>query len=171
MFFRYILYLKGMKKVLLRFIIPVLLIPVMLFSMNHCRGPRPMLSEGVSQGISGTVLWYEGDLMPGIDKEPVEGKPIERKILIYEVTHPDQADVIEPGFYGNLQTRLITVTHSDGEGKFIVALEPGTYSVLVEEPKGLFANTFNEKGEINPVTIHKDELVVLRIRVDYMAAY
>jgi hypothetical protein len=136
-----------------------------------CQTSRPMLSEGISQGIAGTVLWYEGDLMPGIDREPVEGQPVQKEIHIYEATHLDQTEVRDGVFYNNLKTRLINKVLTDETGRFTVALEPGTYSVFVKEPGGLFANIYDEGGHINAVTIMPNELVRMRIRIDYMAAY
>ena len=136
-----------------------------------CQSTKPMLSKGVSQGITGTVLWYEGDLMPGMDKEPVEGQPIQREIHIYELTSLKQAEVEEGYFYYNLKTRLIKKVLSDEGGKFIVELDPGSYSVFVKEPKGLFASTFDQAGHLNPITIGQNELTKMLIRVDYKAAY
>jgi hypothetical protein len=130
-----------------------------------------MFSQGVSQGVSGTVLWYEGDLMPGMDKKPVEGLPIQREIHIYELTNLNQAKIREDYFYYELETRLVQKVTSNEEGKFIVALDPGTYSLFVKEPKGLFANKFDQNGHLNPITIQPNELITLRIRVDYQAAY
>lgn len=136
-----------------------------------CQTNKPMFSTGISQGISGTVLWYEGDLMPGIGKEPVKGLPVQREVYIYEATALDQAEVTEEVFYHNLETRLIGKTLTDEDGKFTVSLEPGTYSVFVKETGGLFANTFDGSGRINTVTIRPNELVRMRIRIDYRAAY
>lgn len=130
-----------------------------------------MLSQGISQGISGQVLWYEGDLMPGFNKEPVAGKPIEREIHIYKATTIDQAEVLEGTFYSNINSELVLTTISDEDGKFIVSLDTGTYSVFVKEARGLFANRFDQGGFINPVTIRENELVRITIKVDYMAAY
>jgi len=139
--------------------------------LSGCKNPQSMFSQGISQGISGRVLWYEGDLMPGIDKPPAEGKPIKREIHIYEATKLEDADVSDGQFYSNLKTKLVFSVISDEEGKFMAALDPGTYSVFVKEPKGLFANSFDQNGIINPVTVSPNELVQVRIRVDYMAAY
>ena len=130
-----------------------------------------MLSKGVFQGISGIVLWFEGDLMPGIGKKPVEGEPMQREIYIYEATTREQAEVTETYFYHDLKTSMIRIVMSDEEGKFIVELEPGTYSVFVKEPKGLFASSFDQAGHINPITIEANQLSNMLIRVDYMAAY
>ena len=146
----------------------ILFVPMLIIS---CKTPQSMLSEGVSQGITGQVMWYEGDLMPGIGKEPAEGKPIQREIFIYEATSPDQAEVHEGQFYSGLKSKLVQTVNSDEDGRFIVALEPGTYSVFVNEPEGLFANRFDQAGIINPVTINRNELVNILIKVDYKAAY
>jgi len=147
------------------------LILLIYMLITECKSPQSMLSQGIAQGISGLVLWYEGDLMPGIDKEPVEGKPIQREIYIYKATTMEQAEAHEGTFYSNISTELVLTTSSDEDGKFIVALDPGTYSVFVKESQGLFANRFDQGGIINPVTISQNELVSLSIRVDYKAAY
>ena len=136
-----------------------------------CQSNKPMLSKGVSQGISGQILWYEGDLMPGINKDPVEGKSIKREIYIYEAAKQNQGDVLEGVFYSNIATKLVATTMTDDDGKFFIRLEPGTYSIFVKEPLGLFANRFNEEGLINPITIGINELTNMVIRVDYKAAY
>ena len=83
----------------------------------------------------------------------------------------DQAEVDEGIFYSNIKTEHVLTTRSDVDGKFIVSLAPGTYSVFIKEPQGLFANRFDQGGIINPVTINQNELVNLIIRVDYKAAY
>jgi hypothetical protein len=74
-------------------------------------------------------------------------------------------------FYSNIKTELVQKTSTDEEGRFIVALEPGTYSVFVKEKQGLFASRFDQSGIINPVTISANELVSITIKVDYKAAY
>jgi len=130
-----------------------------------------MLSKGVSQGIAGQVLWYEGDLMPGIDKEPIEGKPIQREVYIYEATLQSQGDISDGVFYKNIKTKLILKVMTDEDGKFIIGLDPGTYSVFVEESSGLFASRFDKDGIINPITIGANELSNMLIRVNYKAAY
>jgi hypothetical protein len=144
---------------------------ILIAAVFSCKTSQVMLSQGISQGLSGTVLWYEGDLMPGFDKDPVEGIPVQREICIYELTSFKQATVREDYFYHDLDTKLISTVLSNEEGKFIVALEPGKYSVFVKEEKGLFANRFDQSGYINPIEITSGELVAIRLRVDYKAAY
>jgi hypothetical protein len=127
--------------------------------------------QTISQGISGKVLWFEGDLMPGIDKEPVEGVPVEREIYIYRPTRTDQAELQDHVFYSEIRTELVKKINTGPEGKFTAKLEPGLYSLFVKEPRGLFANRFSEEGYINPVRVIKGEVTPLTIRIDYRAAY
>jgi len=124
-----------------------------------------------SQGISGIVVWFEGDLLPGIGKEPVEGIPAERKIYVYRPTLAAQAEVREYVFYNAITTELIKKVSTDQMGNFKIKLEPGTYSVFTEEPNGLFANRFDEEGYLNPVQVAKGEWTDIVIRIDYRAAY
>ena len=83
----------------MQYVLRLLVVLVGIASINGCKGPQSMFSQGISQGISGVVLWYEGDLMPGIDKPPVEGKPIKREIRIYEATTLKDAEVVDGQFY------------------------------------------------------------------------
>ena len=124
-----------------------------------------------AQGITGKVLWFEGDLMPGIDKEPVEGIPVKREIYIYKPTLPSQAEALDQVFYTEIQTELVKKTTSDAQGNFRAGLEPGKYSVFVKEPLGLFANRFSGEGYINLVEIREQQVTGIEIRIDYMAAY
>ena len=124
-----------------------------------------------AEGISGKVLWFEGDLMPGIDKKPVKGIPVKREIYIYKPTLPSQANAQDQVFYSEVQTELVKKTTSDEQGNFKTGLEPGKYSVFVREPQGLFAGRINGEGYINLVEVKKQELTEIEIRIDYMAAY
>lgn len=139
---------------------------LLILVLSACTANRP-----IRQGIKGQVLWFEGDLMPGIDKKPVEGKPVIREIYFYAPTHTSQAREIEYVFYSDIKTNLIATTESDEEGRFSIRLEPGTYSVFVKEPRGLFANRYNEFGLINPVKVMPNEVSEIDLRIDYEAAY
>lgn len=124
-----------------------------------------------AQGITGKILWFEGDLMPGIDKKPVEGIPVKREIYIYKPTLPSQAEALDQVFYTDIQTELVRKTTSDIQGDFRAGLKPGKYSVFVWEPRGLFANRFSGEGYINLVEVREHEMTGIEIRIDYMAAY
>ncbi len=129
------------------------------------------INRPVSQGILGKVYWFEGDLMPGINKEPVEGIPVKREIYVYRITHTSRADMYDQVFFLNFQTDLVRKTWTDHHGNFSLALEPGQYSLFTKEPKGFFANRFSGEGFINPVEVREGDVTEIVIRIDYQAAY
>lgn len=135
-------------------------------------------SEDISQGIAGKVLWIEGNQMPTIidEKNPQDTpqrpapKGIQREVHIYELTSMDQTNA-NGVFFSNIQTKLVEKVQTDEEGNFAVSLPEGTYSVFVQEEEGLFANSMDGQGNINPVEVNKDEITQLMLEVNYTAAY
>lgn len=132
--------------------------------------------DSIRQGIRGKVIWLEGNMMPTIAEDTStiksrEGKPIERTVYIYELTSREQAEEVESGFYTDIETELVKKVEAGEDGHFQAALEPGRYSLLVKEPKGLYANLYDGEGNINPVTVKKDSVSHVEIKVDYKAVY
>lgn len=126
--------------------------------------------QAQKQGIRGKVTWSAGNQMPGPDKKSSSLKGIKRNIYVYEVATLQQT-VQEDGFFKNINTKLIKKAKSKRNGRFCIKLPTGTYSVFVQEPKGLWANLFDGKGQINAVEINNGTWTELNITVNYMAAY
>lgn len=148
------------------FSIPLLFL--LLSQMNGC--------EKIDQGIQGQVRWLEGNLMPTISDDsestntPQHGAPVERDILIYELTSMDQAEGNGPVFSG-VNTQLVKQVTTDDRGRFSVELPAGRYSLFTKEPEGYFANQFDGEGNINPITVYQDSVRQVLIEVNYKAAY
>ena len=152
---------------------------LMLLITFSCSSKRAFNTTNmiIGQGISGKVIWLEGNLMPGIQEESdtttsslTQGKPVERYVTIYRLTHRDQT-VQEDGFFKEINNRLVKKILSDEEGNFATKLDTGRYSLFVEEPQGYFANRFDGEGYINPVEVKKDEVTEVTLKIDYKAAY
>jgi hypothetical protein len=126
--------------------------------------------QAQKQGIRGKITWSAGNLMPGPDQKSRSAKGIKRNIYIYEVTTLQQT-IQEEGFFKSINTKLVKEAKSRSNGRFCIKLPPGTYSVFVQESKGLWANLFDEKGQINVVQINNGAWTELDINVNYMAAY
>ncbi len=130
----------------------------------------------IQQGIAGKVIWLEGDQMPKIVEEDdttqsmVRGKPVERYVCVYELTHRDQT-TLKDGFYREINTKLVKKISSDREGDFAIPLDTGQYSLFVEEPQGLFANRYDGEGHIHPVTVKANKVSRVTLKIDYKAAY
>ncbi|MBX2843555.1 MAG: carboxypeptidase regulatory-like domain-containing protein [Flammeovirgaceae bacterium] len=154
----------------------VIIIALLLFCFSGCKksrlksGSDSQVATEQGQGISGKVLWFEGNLMPGPDKKIPGGKPIEKEILIYELTNRNQTD-FDGQFFSNIKTQLISQIKSDEKGQFKISLPIGNFSLFVKEKEGLFANSFDGNGNINPIGVKEGEFTLLTIKIDYKAAY
>lgn len=145
------------------------------FTCSYCQRPGQVSDKksgnSISQGVCGTVLWKEGNLMPSPDRPASKGKGVVRDVVVYELTNLNQV-VSEGGFHRNIKTKLIKKVSSDADGHFCIPLPEGQYSLFVwEDGKGLYANAFDEKNNIFPVTIQRDKLENVIFTIDYKAAY
>lgn len=141
-----------------------LLIPVFLIS---CKSVK---DEQIDQGVTGVVVWFEGNLMPGPGTPAPEGKPIERKIIFCELTNITELTGDGP-LYSTVGSKVIKEVSSDKDGKFAAELPVGKYSVFVKEDAQYFANSFDSKNNVCVLTIEKDKITELKIDVNYKASY
>ena len=139
-----------------------------LFSCSSMKDGQPT----IKQGVYGKVIWQEGNMMPSPDA-PVKnaGKPIERTLRIYELTTLKQVSGDMPLFKSNSAV-LVAETKSDTAGNFQCKLKAGMYSIFTVEPENeLFANLFNDKGEIAVFEVKDGTLTKVDININYKAAF
>lgn len=133
--------------------------------------PVAITEKDIQQGVCGSIIWKSGNLMPSPDREAIKAKPIQRELCVYELTNIAEATV-QNGFYTAIAKSKIKSVKSDAEGKFCLDLPEGEYSLFVKEgDKGLYANSFDGKGNIFPVKVSKDKVSIIVFTVDYQAAY
>ncbi len=122
------------------------------------------------QGLQGQVFWVSGNQMPGPESVLSPNQGAIREVLIYELTAVSDATQVGP-FFRDIKTRLVISTQSKPNGSFKVKLPIGSYSVFTKERNGLYANLFDENGNINPVVIKPGKYAWKTITIDYDAAY
>jgi hypothetical protein len=127
--------------------------------------------KDIQQGICGSIFWKSGNFMPSPDREMPKAKPVQREILVYELTNISEA-TLQNGFYTAIVKSKIKSIKSDAEGKFCLDLPKGEYSLFVKEgEKGLYANSFDGQGNIFPVKVNKDKVSIIVFTIDYQAVY
>ncbi|MFC3880372.1 carboxypeptidase regulatory-like domain-containing protein [Algoriphagus namhaensis] len=127
------------------------------------------------QGVKGQVTWLEGNQMPKVTEQAEQsvnpkGTPVKRVILIYPLTKL-QDSKMENGLFQSLATEPITQVETDDNGAFSIELAPGSYSIFTKENEGIFANSFDADGNIQPITIKNGEWQVLDIVINYRATF
>ena len=131
--------------------------------------------DAIKQGILGTVVLREGNLMPapthpGKPKANPKTKTANRELHIYELTNLSQVKT-NGAFYTQVQTKAVAKVIVGADGIFQVFLKPGRYTVFSQEPQGLYANQFDGNGNIFPVEVVADRLTLVEFVIDYNASY
>jgi hypothetical protein len=139
-------------------------------------GPKPLRRKARVQAITqlcGTVRELTGNHMPGpgAARTGAGGKPVVRTVLVYPVMSLDSVEQDTGGFFTNVTAKPVATATSDKAGKFCVRLPAGQYSVLVREPKGLYANLFDTKNRINAVVITTGKTTTLPIVISHGASF
>ena len=125
------------------------------------------------EGITGHIYLIAGNQMPNIGQPPAGKKPLQTTLYIYALTNISEVTRVDEysSFYKSINTRLIKKLKSDKNGAFRVKLPPGQYSLFVKKDSLFYANLFDGKNNINPVTVEKGRYTEIEVRADYDAVY
>lgn len=129
----------------------------------------------INQGIWGDVLFWEGNHMPSPDSQPPYGPiyHVSRNIYVFESTPTDDvivADELGPSFYAYIFTGLVEQTISDSEGFYQFRLQPGNYSLFVEEQSNFYANLYSNCC-IFPFEVFADSVLHIDFDINYAASF
>lgn len=134
-------------------------------SANEIDAPEP------KQGVKGKVIYKEGTFDAKdnlVSNGTVVG--VSRKIYFYELTGLQEVDLDGNTFIGNIHSQVIDSTKSDKNGTYAGTLQPGMYSVVIEENDRLYSHV-SDDGLILPVEVFKDSVTALNVYIDYNAKY
>ena len=126
------------------------------------------------QGICGTVMEKRGNYMPSPDvtRPNPGGTPGEREVLIFPVLNRSRVDAGDDGFITSVRgVKPVRTVKSGKNGKFCVSLPVGQYSVVVQEPEGLYANLFDNQNNIFPVRVEKGKKAQVTVEISHQAVF
>ncbi|MGN6420538.1 MAG: hypothetical protein ACTHMC_23715 [Pseudobacter sp.] len=128
---------------------------------------------GRKEGIRGLIHLVKGNQMPSPSRPLPAPEPLQTTLYIYELTNISQVTRSEAyaPFYTAINTRLIKQVNSNKKGEFKVKLPPGQYSIFIKKDDRFYANLFDEKNNIAPVTVAKGKYTEVEVRADYDAVY
>jgi len=135
---------------------------------------QPMAKPG-PQGVRGKVSKLVGNQMPGViapgpagkllgrgGPNPPGGGPLSVPVHVFKgkvkVNHNN------PPAPDPKHKQLVKIVQADKNGRYILALEPGEYTVVAEIDGKLYLNSFSGKGFWSTVTVGADEWKVHNIK-------
>lgn len=126
----------------------------------------------ISQGIWGKVTFWEGDFMPVImPKSAGSITAVEREIWIFSATRFDSVVSAGGGFYRQILTQPVLRTRSNSLGFYQAALQPGKYSVFVQEGELFYANGTDSMGHIVSGVVTSNALTEVPVEITYKATF
>ena len=145
---------------------PLLLLPLILFLSSYtgifCK----------KEGIKGKIYRVQGNQMPAPGEPSTLPQPFQTTLYIYELTNMAQVKrASEASFYTAINTKLVKEIRADKKGAFKVKLPPGQYSLFVKKDDLFYANIFDDKNNIAPVTVEKGKYTTVEVKADYGAVY
>jgi len=142
-------------------------------SLERAEGPGAPVPAPIQQGISGTVEFWEGDFMPTAYPQVPGGTvtSVVREVRIHEAARMYDVTFSSPGgFFSEIRTPLVASVESADDGQFAVNLPAGTYSLFVVEDGRFYANRMSQEF-IQPVTVDRGKVALIRLKIDYLATY
>lgn len=148
---------------------------VMLSAQNSLAqksSDKKTASTTVKQGICGTVIEKKGNFMPSPGQQTPNGQPVVREVVIFPVLNNTKVTSTPGGFIESTNgVKPVKTVKSNKKGRFCVSLPVGQYSVLIREPKGLYANIYDGQNNINPITVEKNRLSQTSLEITHQAAF
>ncbi len=143
----------------------ILFFSFLIFS--SCKQPE----QTTSGTVKGQITWASGNMMPSIGTAPQQPTGVERTIHFAVPVKDANIKRNAEGLIDKAGIEIVESAKSNADGQFEIALPAGKYSVLTEEDGGLFANSMNGQGELNPVTVTSGGVATMNIVVNYKAVY
>jgi hypothetical protein len=126
----------------------------------------------VKQGISGKVEIWEGNFMPMVDPKSTNHKVTPgagRRVRIHQPVKMEGGLALAKR--DSVNSPLVAETLSDSVGKFLVSVQPGTYSVFVEEAGSWYANSWNGDGVQGAVVVESGKITDMLIKITSKATF
>lgn len=146
-----------------------LFLVILTFLISSC-SPKSQFGSSFFQGVKGKVIYYKGNFMPGSSSGKIF--PVVRKVIIFKPILSTNYSPKEGVFFEGIKEKKVAEATSDGNGNFTIGLQPGKYSILVEEKgKGLYGNSFDGQGMLTIVEVFPNQTTEYEIKLTHEATF
>ncbi len=126
----------------------------------------------IDQGIRGKVVEKTGNQMPSPDAPESDGRALKTTVYVYESTNISQVDRVgTSSFYTAIHTKLVKTVESDEQGRFVLELPAGNYSLFTRIKDRFYANSFDARNNIAPVSVMEGKVSEVNITISATAVY
>lgn len=133
---------------------------------------HPQKWSDISTGVSGYVRQSAGNQMPDPNEPVSTPQALQAMVYVYELTPVSRTERIgTSSVFQKIHTRLIDSVSSDKKGYYQLDLPAGTYSLFIKRDNVFFANSFDDKNNVNPFTVEGGKVTKLDIVVNNKATY
>lgn len=117
--------------------------------------------------LIGEVREVTGNRMPGPGPHSLP-RPFRGKVWVVRGEWPGQGPFLTKSTLPVGASQRVT---TDTAGNFRLSLPPGTYTVFLETPRGLYRNEFDGRGYYVPTVLRAGETTRIQLLMDAGAVY
>lgn len=148
-----------------------LLISVSCLHFIGCISLRPQVQLLPIEGVRGQVFEKKGNKMPMKGQETTKGAILNTIVYVFEPTTLLKVEGLNGQTCTKINSALVDSARTDMDGKYIISLKPGKYSLLVKYGSGYFVPYFSGSNELSIIEILPKTFSELDIIVNAKASY
>lgn len=119
--------------------------------------------DQVGSGLFGRVKQYQGNCMPGLELDSsCQVTSLKTEIRVRELSQISDSYV-----YYDFADEPIAVLETDSDGYYFLDLEPGVYSVFVQDGEREYCNSFDVEGFACKIEITEAEKLEYDLSIDH----
>ena len=124
----------------------------------------------ITQGVTGSIRFKEGNFMPGPGVSGGSNKPVQRILYVYKAMKA-QREPASGGFHAIPVEKPLFKGISCADGSFTIGLPEGYYSLFVLENGALYASVTDGEGYLNPIRVEAGKVAEHAVSIHYKAVY
>lgn len=136
-----------------------------------CTSLNSQSKSTLREGVRGQVFEKKGNAMPMKGNVTTKGAVFNTVVYAFEPTILSKVEGVNGQICTKVNSVLVDSARTDGEGKYIIRLKPGKYTLLVKYGSDYFVPYFSGLNELAIIEIKPKLVSELDIIVNVKASY
>jgi|Laugresp1bdmlbsn_1035097.scaffolds.fasta_scaffold07557_2 hypothetical protein len=148
-----------------------LIIIILSLQFYGCISLKSQSKLAVIEGVRGQVFEKKGNAMPMKGQKATKGTLLQTVVYVFEPTTLLKVEGLNGQICTKVNSVLVDSVNTDMEGKYIIGLKPGKYTLMVKYGRGFFVPYLSGTNELSIIEILPKQLSELDIIVNAKASY